>query len=262
MAEEFKKRQTAHKVSIGMLMSDLGKVHFDENQRFRYLEVAAKDIYRINLVASIIDKFESNQKQYINITLDDGTGNIRVKAFADSTHLLQNVQLGDSVIIIGVLRFYNDELYIMPEIIKNLDPKWLVARKLELEQEYGELYNNTKAYDNLNADHQENIPQNEVVSNQSTPKVNQTIIPVNQEQVSVEKIGSDKPVQDSSQEALPSLREKIIQGIKVSDAEGGIDIDKLIMSMKDPVDLINKEVTELLEEGSIYEPKPGRLRIL
>jgi len=132
-----------------MITSPDSKVHFDENQRFRFLEVAGRDIYRINLIANIIDKFESNQKQYINITLDDGTGNIRVKAFADATHLLQNLQLGDSIIIIGVIRFYNDELYIMPEIIKNMDPKWLVARKMELEQEYGELYNKTKSYDNV-----------------------------------------------------------------------------------------------------------------
>jgi hypothetical protein len=58
------------------------------------------------------------------------------------------------------------------------------------------------------------------------------------------------------------LREKIIEMIKLNETEGGIDIDKLIMSMKEPVENINKEVTELLEEGSIYEPKPGRLRIL
>jgi len=73
------------------------------------------------------------------------------------------------------------------------------------------------------------------------------------EEVSVEKISSGNE---------PTLREKIIESIRNNEAEGGIDIDKLIMSMKDPVDLINKEVTELLEEGSIYEPKPGRLRIL
>jgi len=134
MPEEFKKRQTAFKVSIGMISSS-DKVHFDEENRFRYVEVKGKEIYRINLIANVIDKFESNQKQYINITLDDGTGNIRVKAFADSIHLLQNIHLGDSVILVGVIRFYNDELYVMPEIIKAVDPKWLVARKLELEAE-------------------------------------------------------------------------------------------------------------------------------
>jgi RPA family protein len=251
MAEtEFKKRQTAHKVSIGMITSPDSKVHFDENQRFRFLEVAGRDIYRINLIANIIDKFESNQKQYINITLDDGTGNIRVKAFADATHLLQNLQLGDSIIIIGVIRFYNDELYIMPEIIKNMDPKWLVARKMELEQEYGELYNKTKSYDNVGETYIEEAPK-EIPQMQTQIQEPVQIQP--KEEVSVEKISSGNE---------PTLREKIIESIRNNEAEGGIDIDKLIMSMKDPVDLINKEVTELLEEGSIYEPKPGRLRIL
>lgn len=259
MPEEFKKRQTAYKVSIGMLTSPQNNAHFDENQRFRYLGVAGRDIYRINLIANIIDKFESNQKQYINITLDDGTGNIRVKAFADSTHLLQNLQLGDSIIIIGVLRFYNDELYIMPEIIKNLDPKWLVARKLELEQDYGDLYNNMKSYGNLeNGYSLESSGQTSAPKQYEIEKTDISQTTGSQEEIVVEKISTEK----NTQEALPSLREKIIENIRNSEADGGLDIDKLIMNMKDPVDLINKGVTELLEEGSIYEPKPGRLRIL
>jgi hypothetical protein len=34
------------------------------------------------------------------------------------------------------------------------------------------------------------------------------------------------------------------------------------MSLKAPVQDINDIITGLLEEGTIYEPKPGKLRIL
>lgn len=254
MAEqEFKKRQTAFRVSIGMISSS-DKIHFDENQRFRFLDVNGKEVYRINLIANVIDKFESSQKQYVNITLDDGTGNVRVKAFADSIHLLQNINLGDSVLMVGVLRFYNDELYIMPEIVKTIDPKWLLARKLELEEEYGALYANTRGYETLNESTstepvQEELRQNFGKSAQESENVQE------KEEVVVEKIDSGKLNE-------PSLRDKIVEMIKEKESEGGLDIEKLIMAMKDPVDMINKEITVLLEEGSIYEPKPGRLRIL
>jgi RPA family protein len=251
MPEEFKKRQTAFKVSIGMVSSS-DKINFDEGNRFRFIEVKGKEIYRINLIANVIDKFESNQKQYINITLDDGTGNIRVKAFADSIHLLQNIHLGDSVILVGVLRHYNDELYVMPEIIKAVDPKWLVARKMELEADYGELYSNTRAYEDVNDNSSlETVPQDKLKNPEEAKQEMEKII----ENVAYEKIEVPKT-------ASAGLREKIIEMIRLSETEGGMDIDKLIMSMKEPVENINKEVTELLEEGSIYEPKPGRLRIL
>ncbi len=251
MAEEFKKRNTAFKVSIGMVLST-DKVNFDEGNRFRFIEVKGKEIYRINLIANVIDKFESSQKQYVNITLDDGTGNIRVKAFADSIHLLQNIHLGDSVILVGVLRFYNDELYVMPEIIKAVDPKWLVARKLELEADYGDLYSNTKAYEDIaDSSNLGSVSQDKLKNPEEAKQEMEKIIDnVAYEKVEVPKVAST------------GLREKIIEMIKAGETEGGIDIDKLIMSMKEPVENINKEVTELLEEGSIYEPKPGRLRIL
>ena len=232
MPEEFKKRQTAFKVSIGMISSS-DKVHFDEENRFRYVEVKGKEIYRINLIANVIDKFESNQKQYINITLDDGTGNIRVKAFADSIHLLQNIHLGDSVILVGVIRFYNDELYVMPEIIKAVDPKWLVARKLELEAEYGELYSNARAYETIEEPGLESVSSESLKNPEEAKQEMEKII----ENVAYEKIEVPKT----------GLREKIIEMIKLNETEGGIDIDKLIMSMKEPVENINKEVTELLE---------------
>jgi RPA family protein len=256
MAEEFKKRQTAFRVSIGMVLSS-DKAHFDEENKFRFVEVKGREIYRINLIANVIDKFESNQKSYINITLDDGTGNIRVKAFADSIHLLQNINLGDSVILVGVLRFYNDELYVMPEIIKAVDPKWLLARKLELEADYGDLYSSTKAYENIESPDLETVSQDKLKNpEEAKQEMEKMIDNVAYEKVEVSKVASSAPA------AQVGLREKIIEMIKLSENEGGMDIDKLIMSMKEPVENINKEVTELLEEGSIYEPKPGRLRIL
>jgi RPA family protein len=255
MPEEFKKRQTAYKISIGLLLNNVEAIHFDENNRFKFLELNGRDIYRINLIANVIDKFESNQKPYANITLDDGTGNIRVKAFADSVKILQNLQLGDSVLLIGVLRYYNDELYVMPEIVKVLEPKWLVARKLELENEYGEMYKKSKF--------QENVPEesNEIIEQGIVKQENQDI----SDFIKVpEKVETEVIKEETSEIKIrePNVRDKIFELIKSADSEGGLDIDKIIMALKEPVDQINKEVTVLLEEGSVYEPKPGRLRVL
>ena len=42
----------------------------------------------------------------------------------------------------------------------------------------------------------------------------------------------------------------------------GIDIDRLIMETKFPVEQINSVIASLMESNEIYEPRPGRLRVM
>ncbi|MEM4215349.1 MAG: OB-fold nucleic acid binding domain-containing protein [Candidatus Pacearchaeota archaeon] len=229
MQEEIKKRFVAYKLSIGQLIK--GKPEF-EQERFSRLVLDGKEIVRVNIIATIVDKFINEDGSYASLTLDDGTGTIRVKAFSENIAMFKDFQLGDTVKIIGLLRFFNDELYILPEIIKDIDARWLLVRKLELAQEYGNIYENKK----------------EQISNQDS--FSSTEIEIENEKIESEK----------SEEK--SLRDQIIETIREAEAEEGIDIDKLIMSLKAPVEDINSTIIELLEEGTIFEPKPGRLRIL
>ncbi len=155
--------------------------------------------------------------------------------------------------MIGVLRYYNDELYAMPEIVKPVEPKWLVARKFELEDEYGKMYETSKAYDGYDAQTREspkapaiqepviqmtNNFQNKKISSFAEPKETQKEAIISEE----EKIDEIK-IGDKFRE--PGVRDKIFDLIKAADADGGLDIDKIIMALKEPVDQINKEITEL-----------------
>ena len=53
-----------------------------------------------------------------------------------------------------------------------------------------------------------------------------------------------------------------MEKIKGAEAAGGIDVDTIIMDVEASPDSINGEIKKLLEEGLIYEPRPGRLRYL
>ena len=132
---EIKKRWTAFKLPIGALLK--AKLEF-ENERFKFALIDDKEIVRVNIVANVIDKYET--ENYSTLTLDDGTGTIRLKAFSDSVALLNNIEIAATVVVIGVLRYFNNELYIVPEIVKEVDPKLLLARKLELLEKLKELY--------------------------------------------------------------------------------------------------------------------------
>jgi len=198
-----KQRQTAYKVWIGTLLN--GKVN-TENERFISLDIGSKKISRVNIMANVIDKYLSETKPYIAITLDDSSGQIRVKAFADSINILSGVNIGDTVLVVGMLRTFNNEIYIIPEIVKIIEPKWILVRKLELIKEYGKFKQETVA--------------------------------------------------DATDE-----KGRVMNFLKQN--TGGIDIDKLIMQLSDiDVVKINSIISELIEEGFIYEPMPGRLRTI
>lgn len=125
------KRNTAYKLRIGDLFK--GKNVFYED-RLSFVELGDKKIIRVNIVANIIDKFLSEgEKKYLSFTIDDASGQIRIKIFGESVNKFSDLNQGDSIMVIGNLRSFNNELYILPEIIKVKDPRYLFVRKLELE---------------------------------------------------------------------------------------------------------------------------------
>tara|TARA_Y100000034_G_C6805449_1_gene361643 strand:- start:342 stop:950 length:609 start_codon:yes stop_codon:yes gene_type:complete len=201
MADGDFKRATAYKLKIGDVFS--GKKILD-GERFSFLELGDRKITRVNIVANVVERYSSGEKAYVSLTLDDASGQIRVKIFGDDVQKFQDIDQGDSVLIVGLLRNYNDELYITPEVIRKQDPRYLLVRKLEFEKM--------------------------------------------------------APKEVDSQERV-ALADKIVNMVKGAEPEG-VSQDKLILDLHETPDLINQEVKKALEQGIIYEPRPGMLRYL
>ena len=200
MVGEFK-RATAYKIKIGDIFKGNNVI---EGDRFAFVELENKKLSRVNLVANVVDKFSSMEKQYISLTIDDASGQIRLKIFKDDVVKFADVNQGDTVLVIGLLRNYNEEIYIAPEIIKKQDPRYLLVRKLELDK-------------------------------------------------------SDSKKIDSSQ--VLQLSDKIISKIKNAEPDG-ITQERIILDLKETPEIINTEIKKYLEQGIIYEPRPGMLRYL
>lgn len=207
MTDQQFKRNIAFKLRIGELL--IGKPIFDQD-KFLFLELGNKKISRVNLIGNIVEKYESEgEKNYIFLTLDDGSGQIKIKSFGDDSQKFKENSQGQTVVIIGNLRNWNNETYVQPEIIKEMNPKYLLIRKLELEKERKE----------------------------NAPKI--------------------------KKEEIKALKDKILEEIKNSENEGGIETDKIIMDFREASpEIINQEIKKLLEEGIIFEPRPGKLRYL
>ncbi|MDI6798966.1 MAG: OB-fold nucleic acid binding domain-containing protein, partial [Candidatus Aenigmarchaeota archaeon] len=128
-----KKRLVAKKVRISDIVNGKYFSGSKEEMRPSYVVTPFGDkISRVNLIATVIDKFQS-EDEYSAITIDDGTEAIRVKTFRESTNLLQNIELGDLVLVIGKLKEYNGEVYVNGEIVKRIeDPNLESLRRLEV----------------------------------------------------------------------------------------------------------------------------------
>ena len=60
-----------------------------------------------------------------------------------------------------------------------------------------------------------------------------------------------------------AIKDKILGTIKAAEEEGGIEMDQIIMNLRDiDTEIINQEVQKLLEEGIVFEPRPGKVRYL
>jgi RPA family protein len=208
---DIKKRETAIKLRINDILRSTPIFETIEGvNRLRFVELGERKFNRVNIIANVVDKYESEgERRFASITLDDGSGQIRARVFAEDISKFKDLIEGDTILIIGILRAFNQEIYVLPEVIKKKDPKYLLIRKLEIEKSY---------------------------------KIKQPTIDENK--------------------VVKALRDEVINMIKLAEKNDGIDKDEIIIKISSNPKLINEEITKLLEEGIIYEPRPGRVRYL
>ena len=131
-------RQIAYKVWIASLLASeyvKGLGEYDPN----YISLEGLHVSRINIIASVIDIFKNEEKGYMSVSLDDGSGVLKVKVWKEELKLLQAVSVGELVQVVGKLKMFNEELYINPEIVRVVEPSWGAVRKKELQTLYGEV---------------------------------------------------------------------------------------------------------------------------
>ena len=207
MVENQFKRNIAYKLRIGDILVGNPVIN---GERFTFLELGDKQIIRVNVIANVIEKYDSEgEKRYSFLTIDDGSGQIKIKAFGEDMEKLNDATQGQTILIIGVLRYFNNEVYISPEIVRVMPTEYLLVRKLEVDKEK---------------------------SKNSPPMEREKII---------------------------AIKDNILNIIKEAEPNQGIDIDEIIMKIRNTSpDIINQEIKRMLEEGIIFEPRPGRIRYL
>jgi len=126
-------RMVAHKVKIAELSS--GSWVKNEGMEPSYVVIKrGEKVGRARILATVVSKFVSEDKKFASLTLDDGSGTIRVKAF-NEIKPIEKTDEGAVVDAIGKMREYNGEVYMVPETLRKIDdPSMETLRMLELEK--------------------------------------------------------------------------------------------------------------------------------
>lgn len=231
---ELQKRFAARKARI----SDLINGKFAPEQKCVITSYAMK-VSRARLVGVVVGKFVSEDKSYSSITIDDGTETIRSKAFG-STKIFENIEIGDSIEIVGKTREYNGEIYITPEIAKKIDVNAEMLTRLEILKNCLEWKNKIEI---IKKNKGKDIEELKVSLKNPSDEIDSVL--------EFLKI----PVQPKDQS-----RETVMKIINDMDKGGGVRYADIFEKSDLPEKTVESVVGNLLEEGICYEPRPGILK--
>ncbi len=129
---EIQQRQVAYKVPINALLNN--QYVEQEGWNPNYLQINNRQVSRVNLIAIVIDKQISGS--LATLVLDDSTGVIQARLFNEDVKKVADISVGDTVLIIGRPRTFNDQKFITIEISRKINPVWARIRKIELQKEF------------------------------------------------------------------------------------------------------------------------------
>jgi hypothetical protein len=173
----------------------------------------------------------------IRYTLTDVTGEIALQSFERSE---PEALPGDLVVVIGRPRTFQNEIYLVPEIIRRLDMKWAGYRKRQLE-----LLEKERAP-------LERIPIEKPVASAQRTNHPPTL---DRSEPSAEK---NAPIPQSA-----TATERIYAMIESLDPGDGVALtDVLEKAQAEGIENAERAITHMLEMGDIFEIRAGRLKVL
>ncbi len=220
-------------------------------------------ISRVRVLATVVAKFVSEDKNYSTITLDDASDTISVRAFKEEREMLDAIKPGDMVDVVGKIKEYQEERYITPESIWRLDdPNWELVRRLELLAA-----SRARAGQKGGSD----IASGEVkVEKVPTVAVNAVAMPEADEIQVVEEVveaaPKSKPIDakpskgDKETDKADGKKPMILKIIKDMDEGDGVKYITLLKESKMAEDSLDSVLDELMQDGEVYEPKIGRFK--
>ncbi len=245
------KRLTAVKCTIKDLTS--GQYIKQEGFNPNYiLTPLGRMISRARIMAFVVHKYQSENREYSAITIDDGTDTIRAKAFKGML-IFDGVEQGDLVDVIGKVRQWNEEIYIIPEIVYKVeDLNSITLRRLELKKQEEEDRKIKKMVQEK---------QKETSDLDELKRLMQERHHIEPERVEA-IIASEEMTETEKPKDTGKSKEQVLELIEKLDSGEGADYTDIIEESGLDEQTIDPIINELLADGACFEPKPGRIKKL
>jgi len=237
------KRQVARKVRIKDLV-DGTYIKAEGEWTPNFIQTGdGRTFSRVNLMSVVVSE-PVPDLNFNTFVIDDGTGRLPVRLFGEQSPAV-DVKLGEIILLIGRPREFNQQIYIVPEIIKKIEnSKWIDYRKLELELEEQRIA--AKAPEK---------PKTEPIMQATPPPVDEA--KEDESQAPAVETIADKA--EADEKPLNTI-DKIIGIIKQLDKGDGAETEDVISVSK--VDNAESIVDNLLKEGEIFEVRSGKIKVL
>lgn len=221
------KRQPAPKFWIADILNAQQKT---SEHGFKSYSVRGRDVIRANVTAAVIATYQNEVGNYSTVTLDDGSAQIRLKAWNEDAPMLK-LNAGEIVLVVGKINQsdMNSEIFIRPEIVKPASMEWMALRIAELKKQFG-------AAEPVAAKPEEEVP-------------------ITREETIEEFDESPKGVS-------LVIREKVIQAIASSEGKNGIDLLSAIKNSGLKEEEAKAAIDELIREGEAFQPKQGFIKLI
>ncbi len=218
--ERTTQRQVAIKATIQELLAS--QPESDEQGTVSLVSPEKKKYSRVQVMGILVHK--ETQGTVKNFLIDDGTGTFLLRSF--ESPLGTDFTVGKTLLAIGKVRFFNQEKYLSPEIVKEVSPAWM---KVHLRKLRGEEKKEEKE------DH----------------------VVVHSPSLEIPLQVSEAPKQEEEKE-LPAQKMTLL--IQRLDTGNGAVIEEVLGQAVLPhtEELLQK----MLERGEIFEISPGRVKVL
>ena len=205
---------------------------------------------RARVMATVVEKNIREDQTYGSLRLDDGTETIRVKVWKQDVPVIADVNVGDLVDVIGRVREYEGEIYLVPEVIVRVeDPNWELVRELEILK-----------------------TRRQLVAEGKRPKLKPKVEPeTGKLEIEVPEAPREtepiiEAIEELEEEPLPKVpdevKKKVLLAFEKLDKGEGAGPTDLAAELDMSVAGIDDALRVLIAEGEIFEPKPGRFKRL
>lgn len=239
-------KPTAYKLKIEDLVRGQYIRSVDESEPAYLLTPWNQRVTRARVMGTIVDKFVREDQSYATLRLDDGSETISVRAWREDVSELDRLNMGATVDIIGRVREFEGEIYLVPELIVPIDdPNWELARELEIIES-----------------------RREALASGVWPRVVSTgkLEPTVWKMEMPPTIPTGEPTAEEEEPPLPEIPEEIKKRIFLAleklDKGRGATQTEISLELNLPQPQVEEALRVFLVRGDIFEPMAGRFKLM